>query len=138
MNIHTLAPGEVIPPPLPQRLVDAPAQRFAVLELFGQKRIAGTFREVLHGGTPFLRIAVPTVSYDDEAGASIVIPAHEHDVRPTNVYAIDWVSGDVAHEVAHLVRHRPAWQQDTRPARAAALAPAAATQPAATVGPADA
>jgi hypothetical protein len=121
MNTANLAPGDIP--------VAAPAQRLAVLELFGQKRIAGAFREVLHGGTPFLRIAVPTVAYDDEAGACIVIPAHDLDVRPTNVYCIDWVTGEVAHEVAHLVRHRPAWQQDPKPLRvpaAAAAAPSAA------------
>lgn len=87
----------------------APACRFAVLELFGQKRIAGAIREVLHGGTPFLRIDVPTVSYEDETGAPVVIPGHAHDLRPVHVYSIDWVEGAVADEVAHLVRHRPSW-----------------------------
>ena len=103
---------ESLPPDL------SPPRRYAVLELFGQKRLAGAVREVLHGGTPFLRIDVPTVSYDADDGAAVVIPGHTHDVRPANIYCIDWVEGAVATEVAHLVRHRPAWMCDTpAPAR---------------------
>ncbi len=103
-------------PPAERIAVADPLPRCAVIELFGQRRIAGTVREVLHGGTPFLRVNVPPVSFDGPEGAPVVIPGHVHDLRPANIYSIDWVDAAVATEVAHQVRHMPWWmgQPDAR------------------------
>lgn len=120
----------MMPDSLPPSEPVATNKRFAVLEIFGQKRIAGAIREVLHGGTPFLRIDVPAVSFDDDAGTTVVIPGHAHDLRPVHVYCIDWVDGAVADEVAHLVKHRPSWMCEPSAPMRGALRDLAAPKPA--------
>lgn len=96
---------------------DAP-ELYAIVELFGHQRIAGRISEQTFGGSSFVRVDVPEVTYTewewDHSSAeperrqiTYTIKAHTRSLGASAIYAINWCDATAATLAAGQIRHRP-------------------------------
>jgi len=90
---------------------------FAVVELFGHARIAGSISEQSFGGSTFVRVDVPEVRFeevdydiktpDGYARKVRTIPGHTRSFGPGAIYSINWCDEHAAKAAAHGIKHEP-------------------------------
>lgn len=89
---------------------------FAVVELFGHTRIAGAVSEQTFGGSTFVRVDVPEISFkgdewDDEkvryVAVDRTIPAHTRSFGPGAIYSINWCDEETAKGAPMSIKHEP-------------------------------
>ncbi|AMR77278.1 hypothetical protein [Cupriavidus nantongensis] len=87
-----------------------PQKQYAIIELFGHARIAGQISEQTFGGTTFVRIDVPEITYcvsGQKGDERAVIPAHTVTFGPGSIYAINWCDEAASVLAAHSIRREP-------------------------------
>jgi hypothetical protein len=88
--------------------MNAPADQFAIVELFGHARIAGRISEQTIGGQSFVRIDVPEVRYESHDGSiGGTIAAHTRSFGAGAIYSINWCDEATARLAAQAIKHRP-------------------------------
>ena len=91
---------------------------YAIVELFGHQRIAGRISEQTFGGSSFVRIDVPEVSYTEwewdhsaeepeRRQVAYTIQAHTRSLGASAIYAINWCDATAATLAAGQIRNRP-------------------------------
>lgn len=76
---------------------------FALVELFGHTRIAGTVTEQSIGGSTFIRVDVPETKRE---------PAFTRFLNPSAVYALNPVTSEIMHELAETIKSKPVTSYD--------------------------
>ena len=91
-----------------------PPAMWAIVELFGHARIAGTISEQAFGGAALVRVDVPEVRYTEEtyidgepASTERCIAAHTRSFGAASIYSINWCDEATALLAAHSMRHEP-------------------------------
>lgn len=99
--------------PLPAAAPPRPLM-WAIVELFGHARIAGTISEQAYGGAALVRVDVPEVRYTEDthtaaapAGTERCIEAHTRSFGAASIYSIHWCTRAAALLAAHGIRHEP-------------------------------
>ena len=80
-------------------------EMYAIVELFGHTRIAGTVTEQAIGGATFIRVDVPSTDTQ---------PAFTRLLNPSAIYAINPVTQEVAFAMAESIQAKPIQAWDIR------------------------
>lgn len=97
---------------------EAATPMFAVVELFGHARIAGAVTEQTFGGSTFVRVDVPEITFseidyelprgpDGHPRRTRTIAAHTRSFGPSAIYSINWCDETTAKLAAISIQHEP-------------------------------